>query len=201
MFRLDIELRDTGVAVARLDGLYNNMSVLPSKYQKLAAEIVMLRLFEILTFRIGRIVCKVACGSRYLDGSTPQLLHRSTSIARAEAAMKTMNRNKPLQYLRWSKVSYVKRNVRSLIDPADHVLQLLGAHVGTIEEMRVVRNRVAHNHGSAKLGYAGVVFARYGARVPGITPGTLLLSPRWTPTILEEYLKTTTTLVKLLVRG
>ena len=115
--------------------------------------------------------------------------------------MRNLNRTRALTILRWSKVSDVKRNVKFMIDPRDHIILVLDRHGQVIDEMRKVRNRIAHNSGAARQGYAIVVRRRYGARVRAVTPGSLLLSPRWRPTILEEYLRSAATLVKEVVGG
>ena len=201
MARLDVELRDYQRSVGRLLGLHANLGSLPAQYQKLVAEMVMLRLFDLFQHHVRRIVCKVACGSVYLDRSTPLLLHRAASMRDAEQAMKTRGRSRPLKYLRWSKVSDIKRNAKHMIDPGDHVLVFLDRHGQVIDEMRRVRNRIAHSGGSARQQYAHVVRQRYGAGVWGVQPGMLLLSPRWSPTVLKQYLLSTRVLIKNLVRS
>ena len=198
MARLDVELRDCHNAVDRLIGLHANMAALPPKYQKLVAEVVMLRLFDLFQYYLRRIGCKVACGATYLDGSTPTLVCRATSMASAEAAMK---RSRNQQYLQWSTVAAIKRNVQGVIDANDHFVRVLDQHVQDIEEMRCVRNRIAHGHGNARRKYASVVRRYYGARVPRIAPGTLLLSERWQPSLLEVYLRSTKTLIRAIVLG
>ena len=175
--------------------------MLPAKYQKLTAEIVMLRLFDVFQHHLERIVCKVACGSGYLDGSTPQLLYRARSIAGAETAMKSRGRSRPLFFLRWSKASDVIENSKHVIAPRDHVLVSLRRNGYIVDEMRRVRNRVAHSGQRARQDYAVVLQRYYGAQVRGVVPGTLLLSSNWNPTLLERYLSSTRTLARELVRG
>lgn len=196
-----MELRDCQKAVDRLIGLQRTMHVLPAKYQKLTAEIVMLRLFDVFQHHLRRIVCKVACGSNYLDGSTPHLLYRARSIAGAETAMKSYGRSRPLGFLRWSKAVDVTDNAKYVIAPNDHVLVSLRRNGYLFDEMRRVRNRIAHSGQRARQNYSVVLKRYYGAQVRGVLPGTLLLSSNWSPTLLVHYLRGTRTLARELVRG
>ena len=202
MVRLDVELRDCQNALDRLIGLQANLHVLPAGYQKLVAEVVMVRVFDLFQNHLKRIVCKVACGGIYLDGSPPLLLHQYRSMTGAESAMKTVGRGgKPRYNLRWSKVTEIKENARFVIDPIDYLLVTLDRHSHDIDEMRRVRNRIAHNNEQSRRAYSDVVRRKYGARVTGVTPGTLLLSQRWSPSLLETYLRSTRALVRTLVKG
>lgn len=202
MALLDVELRDCQAALDRLIGLHANLHILPATYQKLVAEVVMVRLFDIFQNHLKRIVCKIACGDIYLDGTVPSLLHRSRSMSGAESDMKSLGRKGELRHnLRWSTVSEIKKNVCFVIDPKDHLLVALDRHSQVINEMRCVRNRITHNNAKTRKDYSNVVLQRYGARVRGVTAGMLLLSPRWTPTLLETYLRSTRTLVRTLVKG
>ena len=177
------------------------MHVLPAKYQKLTAEIVMLRLVDVFQHHLQRIVCKVACGSVYLDGSKPQLLYRARSIAGAETVMKSHGRSRQLGFLRWSKAADVTDNARYVIAPKDHVLVSLRRNGYIVDEMRRVRNRIAHSGQRARQDYAVVLRRYYGAQVRGVVPGTLLISSNWNPTLLVRYLSSTRTLARELVRG
>lgn len=202
MMHLDVELRDCKTSLDRLIRLHANLHVLPAGYQKLVAEIVMVRLFDLFQNHLKRIVCKVASGCVYLDGTFPLLLHQSRSMSGAENAMKTVSRAaKPRHNLRWSKVREIKENARFVIDPTDHLLVTLDRHGQVIDEMRRVRNRITHNNKQSRRAYSNVVRQKYGARVRGVTPGTLLLSPRWTSSVLETYLRSTRVLVSTLVKG
>ena len=167
------------------------MHVLPAKYQKLTAEIIMLRLFDVFQHHLQRMVCKVACGSSYLDGSNPQLLYRARSIAGAETAMMTHGRSHALGFLRWSRAADVTDNAKYVIAPNDHVLVSLRRNGYAVDEMRRVRNRIAHSGQRARKDYAVVLKRYYGAQVRGVVPGTLLLSPELEShaagTLLESY--------------
>ncbi|MFC2078446.1 hypothetical protein ACFLSZ_00535 [Candidatus Bipolaricaulota bacterium] len=202
MVRLDVELRDCRASVDNLLALYGSLASLPGGIQKLVAEIVMLRLFDILSEHLRRITCKVACGGMYLDGTAPSLLHRSTSMAGAEKAMRTHGRGSKLHnHLRWSASKYIKENSVFVIDRRDHLIVTLDSHHMLIDEMRRVRNRIAHNNQGSRKAYSQVIRRRYGAKVRGVRPGVLLLSTRWSPVPLEEYLRSTRVLVRALVKG
>jgi len=202
MARLDVELREAGKSLDRLLELHGNLSTLPPAYQKLVAELIMLRLFDVFLLHVKRIACKVICGGAYLDRSVPAVHQKARSIAGAEALMQTFQRGTRGRTLRWSKVSEVKENLRHVLDPNDHLAVTLDRHGQVIDQMRRVRNRIAHNNDGARKAYAVVVRQKYGAHVRGVPPGTLLLTKRWgQPDLLEYYLKSTKVLVRTLVKG
>ena len=115
--------------------------------------------------------------------------------------MKSHGRSRGLGVLRWSKVADVTENAKYVIAPKDHVLVSLRRNGYIVDEMRRVRNRIAHSGQRARRDYAVVLKRHYGAQVRGVVPGTLLLSSNWNPTLLVRYLSSTRTLARELVRG
>ncbi|MBC8461929.1 MAG: hypothetical protein H8D67_28500 [Deltaproteobacteria bacterium] len=201
MPRLDLEYTFYRRETNKLIALYANISPLSPTYQKLVAEIIVLRLFDLLQNVIKPVTVKVICGARYIDGSLPLLLEPAESNQEAVYKMKSHNRKKPRRNLRWSQVSEVKKNVKYLIDPNDHLVTVLGIHASFIEEVRCVRNRIAHNNPDSRKKYRSVVKSHYGAFVNSVTPGILLLSPRRTPTLMEQYLRKSRIFVKEMVKA
>lgn len=169
--------------------------------QKLAAELLMLRLFDLFMDFLDGTAVRLVCGADYLDGSSPLLLQApapSTTTARRQ--METLGRSKAIS-LTWSQARSVQRNVRYLVDPTDDFRITIRNHSSSLEEMRRVRNRIAHNNSGTRSLHLDVVEARYGARLKGITPGTLLLSRRLKRPLIDEYIGSTDVLAKTLVKG
>ena len=201
MPRLDLEYKSYLRETDKLLELYANISPLLLTYQKVVAEIIILRLFDLLQNVIKSTTVKIICRARYIDGSNPLLLEPARSSQEALSKMKSHNRRKPRTDLRWSKVKDIKENVRHLINISDHFVTVLDIHASFIEEVRRVRTRIAHNNLASRKNYRLVVRIHYGAFVNSITPGILLLSPRRKPTLIEQYLRKARILVKEMVKA
>jgi hypothetical protein len=186
--------------ISRLETLHSKTGSVEVAYRKLVCEIAVLRLFYLMENTFKSIACRVACGAAYGDGSQPQLLIKCRSSADAEVQMKTTGRLKPLYNLKWSTAKEIKGNLRYLLDPKDHFMSTLDKHGTYIDEVRRVRNRIAHNNSTVRENFQTIVKRHYGAELNSMTPGTLLLSPRRTPVLIEDYLSRGRLLVKLLAR-
>jgi hypothetical protein len=156
--------------------------------QKLLAELVMLRLFDEFQDGVSGIAMRLACGTCYVDGTPPALLTtpaKSTSGARQLYA--TFGRSKKAP-LRWSKASDINAATKYVLDPTDAFNVVCSANALRISEMRVVRNRVAHSNAKTRREFSKVVQRHYGASLNSVSPGTLLITTRFSPTLLEQYL-------------
>lgn len=174
---------------------------LPSNYRRLVAEIVLLRCFYLLENTIESIASKLPCGAAYLDGSAPQLLVTARSSADAITKMRTLGRRNNLSYLKWTTVKGIKRNIKNVIDGNDNLVRVVDNNTLFIEELRKVRNRIAHNNSKARREFQQIVQRHYGARLNSITPGTLLLlSTRMRPSLIYQYLLGSRILVDQLVK-
>ena len=98
------------------------------------------------------------------------------------------------------KRKYIKDNVKNIINPNDNFYNVVNRHGTLIDEMRRIRNRIAHNNSSARGKYRAIVRRYYGAYLNNITPGTLLLSPRKSPPLLAQYIIKSRILIKDLVK-
>lgn len=184
----------------KLIELLDNINSLQPRYAKLVAEILLLRLFDSLVETITSITTKIMCGALYADGSQPGLLIQSKSKVAAINNMMKYGRRKPRD-LRWSQVKEIKENVRYVIDPNEDFLNELDRHVLFIEEIRWIRNRIAHNNATTRKNYRKAVLRYYGAYVNSVRPGTLLLSSRQNPVLIRQYLRKSRILVKTLIKG
>jgi hypothetical protein len=184
----------------RLLNLSGTLSSLPPMHQKLVAEIVLLRLFSLFENLIASVMLKLACGATYVDGSNPTLLVRARFSQNALTLFKTLGWKKQRQ-LQWSTATEIKKNIKYVIDPSDNAVTIVDRNGVLIDELRRVRNRIAHNNVQSRMQYRNVVRIHYGAFMNHITPGMLLLTPRIRPPLLEQYIRQERILVKDIVKA
>jgi hypothetical protein len=196
MARLDPEYRTFYEETDRLLGLLGSMTTLGSMHRKVVAEIAHLRLAILLENHMKVIFSKLCCGTPYIDGSPPNLLAKQTSAAAAVNAMRTLNRRRPIS-LSWNDGPSIRNSVVHILDPAEHCITVVRNFGSHFTDMRYVRNHIAHRNDGSRSNFRKLVRKYYGANVPGITSGTLLLSPRVsTPPLIEIYIRTSRALIK-----
>lgn len=156
--------------------------------QRLIAELVMMRMFDELMEALSGVAVRLACGAPYADGSAPSLLvpPASTTI-NAIYLFEHHNRSRR-QYVKWSRAAYINDTTRYVIDPSDSFRVACSRHGGILGEMQGVRNRIAHGNGNARTAFGRVVLRRYGASLNHVTPGMLLITPRFSPILLFQYI-------------
>jgi hypothetical protein len=166
------------------------LGAIDARLQKLLAELVMMRLFDEFQEAIAGIALRLACGTPYADGTVPTLLTSpAKSASSARALYETFGRPKS-QPPKWSKVSFINDTTKYVLDASDPFRAACSANALVIAEMQAVRNRIAHANARSRAAFAVVVKRRYGAKRNSVSPGTLLLSPRFSPTLLEQYVVT-----------
>lgn len=165
--------------------------------QKALAELVLIRLFDDLQESIAGMAYRVACGTPYVDGTSPGLL---TSPARsadgARLLFQSHGRGGKTRFVKWSKSKYIKDTVRHVISPTDPLLVACDAHSLVISEMQIIRNRIAHRNSSTRKTFNTVLTRYYGGTPTNVTPGLLLLAPRVSPPPLHQYLAASRVIVK-----
>jgi len=195
----DYRLHDA--ETSRLLGLCRTLSTLQPIHQKLVAEIVLLRLFSLFENTISSICLKLVCGASYVDGTSPNLLLRARSVQNARALFQTHGRTRPRHDLKWSKAGEIKENLRYVINASDNVVAVVDRNGVLVDELRRVRNRIAHNNPQSRRNYREVVRRHYGAFLNHVTPGMLLLTQRLTPSLLEQYIRQQRIVVKDAVKA
>lgn len=156
----------------------------------------MMRLFDEFQEAIAGVALRLACGTRYADGTSPNLLTspaKSTSGARR--LYETFGRPKPVP-VRWSKATYINKTTMYVLDSSDPFTAVCNANALIIAEMQAVRNRIAHANANSRAAFSTVVQKRYGAKLNNVSPGMLLLSTRFAPTILDEYLTASRVIIR-----
>ena len=174
------------------------MSISDPNLRRLLAELVMMRLFDDFQEALQGFAIRLACGATYVDGASPVLLTSPASTTAGALAMfENLNRTKPI-YAKWSKYTYISGTVKHVLDQGDHFLTACRSHTGLISEMQAVRNRIAHAKAKS---YPAVVQRHYGAAFNHITPGVLLLTDRFSPTLLDTYIASCRTIAKACSRS
>ena len=201
MHRLSVNYREFNDNVDKLINLESNLINLTPKYQKLVAEIILLRLFFVLEETFSTIAGKLVCGAEYIDGSIPNSLITCRSIEKALDNMRTYGRGGTYHQLKWGKASEIKENLRYILDANENYIRTVDFHASFIDELRKIRNRIAHNNSTTRIRYQIVVKRYYGANLNGITAGTLLLSPRRSPNLLQQYLIKAKILIKTMTKA
>ncbi len=144
------------------------------------SEIVMLRLFSIIETSIAEIAFKLACGARYKNRNPPIILLRCSSMANAHANMLTHRRRRPYMHLKWTKSAFIRDSIEYVLDISDSFYSNVQIHGNIINEMRIVRNQIAHRSKSTKIDYINLLRSRYGGN-PNLTLGAFLISKARNP--------------------
>jgi|WetSurMetagenome_2_1015567.scaffolds.fasta_scaffold87174_1 hypothetical protein len=187
--------------IAILERFLQKNNSLPPNMQGFVAEIIMLRLFSILESCIKDTATRVACGSNYRNGrtSTPTTICRSLNDALNK--FKTTNRNRPIQNLKFTTVHDANDSVKYIIPSTEPFRNNLNNFGVQIDEMRKVRNHVAHHYKSTYSDYKKIIIRRYGAFL-NIKPSVFLLSTkRQQRPIMNEYIITTKIIINDITKG
>lgn len=166
------------------------------KLQRLIAELVMMRLFDEFQAAIAGIASRLACGASYGDGTSPILLTAPAASAAAAVRLFEQYQRTNTKRAIWSRADFVVATTEKVLDSSDHFAAACQAHSLIYSDMQAIRNRIAHSNHRARRSYAAVVRRHYGATMNHITPGTLLLSPRFSPTLIDTYLTASRVIVK-----
>jgi hypothetical protein len=187
----------------RLTALLASTAELGPKHRKYIAEVALLRLAILIENSLKAIFCKLSCGANYIDGSAPTLLAQQRNTPAAISAMQNHGRAKFRYGLPWNDGGEIRENIRFLIDPADRCHADLITHASFLTDIRYIRNHIAHRNDNSRTNFVKLVRRYYGAKVPGVTCGNLLVSPRVSPDrpLLETYIITANVMMKDIVRG
>ncbi len=195
---------DFRAETARLNTLLESTANLAPAHRKYIAEIALLRLAILIENSMKTVFCKLLCGADFIDGTSPILLgpaQRNSTVA--VHAMKTHGRPKSKYSLSWNDAAEIRDNIGRLIDSTDGCHAELIKHAGFMTEIRWIRNHIAHRNTGTRANFVKLIRRYYGARVPGVTCGNLLVSPRVSaqrPLIATHIIKANV-MIRDLVRG
>jgi hypothetical protein len=163
-------------------------ATLDSKYQYFISEVVMLRLFSILETAIGDVALKLACGALYKNGNAPSRLVSCSSISDAHGKMLSHGRRHPLRYLKWTNLTDIRTSIQNILDIRDSFYVNIDSNISLIDEMRDVRNHIAHRNSGTAIKYYRQLAIIYGGRLR-IPVGAFLNSTvRHTTSNINRYL-------------
>jgi len=184
-----------------LKNYINGYTALEVRYQYMISEIVMLRLFSVLESTISEVAFKLACGASYRSGRIPISHKQCKSIQDAFINMLSHNRKKAYQFLKWTKASFVRDSIEHVLDISDSFYSNVQIHSNLIDEMRIVRNHIAHHTSSTKKEYIILLQKLYGGN-PRLTMGAFLTSTnRNTIPNIDRYIRTTKIILNDITNG
>ncbi len=175
---------------------------LSAEMQGFVAEMLMLRLFSILETCVRDVAIKVACGTPYRNGinSTPTI--RCKSVNDAIEKFKNEGRGgQPIQNLRFANVSQTNESIKYVINEREPFRVTLSKYGSIYEEMRCVRNHIAHRTKSTSINYKKIVKQRYGANYIIKTSSFLISSKRDGRVRIEDYIRTIRILINEITNG
>lgn len=177
---LSITLRNANKAIDKLQGYKSGSETLDPKYQFFISEMIMLRLFSTFEDVVAEIAYKLAAGAMYLNGTAPTLSLQANNVNGSRGLFLNYGRARPVQNLKWTKAKYIRESVQHVIPQTELYILNAQQHGSIIDEMRKVRNVLAHNSTTAKSDYKFVVRQLYGANINMIA-GAFLASTRRNP--------------------
>jgi len=176
-------------------------TTLQSQHQYLIAEVIMLRLFGIFESSTQDIAYKLACGALYRNGTSPLVLTPCRNLMDAHHKMLSHRRRRPLPYLKWTTSTYINDSIKFVLDPTDSFYRMILSNSSALDEMRIVRNQIAHRTASTKGAFDTVLVNRYGAN-PRLSMGAFLTSTtRHTPSNIARYVQEMTIILNDITFG
>lgn len=187
--------------IAILSNYNLGSKALDAKYQYMISEVIMLRLFSTLEATISEVAFKLACGALYRNGNAPIILRPCSSIQDAHTTMLNHNRRRPLQFHRWTKASFIRESIEHVLDVTDSFFVNVQNHGTLINEMRIVRNHIAHKSTSTRNEYNQLLRITYGGN-PRLTVGSFLTSTSRNPLAnIDRYISTTRIILNDIING
>lgn len=198
---LSATVRFVNRQMSRLQKYKNDAESLDARYQHIISEMIMLRLFSVFEDAVADLAFKIVAGATYTNGSAPAITAKTRRTADSRALLLTHGRVKPESNLKWTKAQYIRESVEHVIPIGEHFVITARAHGQIIDEMRRVRNVLAHNTKSAKTDFKSVVRQTYGANV-NLSVGAFLTSTRRSsPCNIEKYINSSRAIIAALASG
>jgi hypothetical protein len=159
-----------------LENYRNDSKSLEPKFQHFIAEVVVIRLFSIIENCVRETALKVACQATYRNGTLPSLTLICRSTIDAENQFINYNRSRP-ERLKWTKASFIHKSTKEVIPLSEEFRVQVNNYAAFLNEIRRVRNHVAHRTDSTRKEYKNVLRHVFGAYLK-IQPGAFLTSTK-----------------------
>lgn len=175
---------------------------LSAEMQGFVAEMLMLRLFSILETCVRDVSIKVACGTPYKNGINSNPTIKCKSINDAIEKFKNEGRGgKSIQNLHFTNVKQTNASIKYVINDSEPFRVKLSRFGPVYEEMRCVRNHIAHRTQSTYSAYKNIVKLRYGANLKINTSSFLISTKRGGLARIDEYIRTIRILINDVTNG
>lgn len=164
---------------------------LPPNLYGFVCELMLLRIFSTIEYTVRETALRLACGSPYKNGVKPShILYNCKTIFDATEQFKKYGRSKQKTNLQFTNVHHTNDSIKFVIDSSEAFRIKLNVYSVIFEEMRKVRNHIAHRTSSTLKDYNQVLRSRYGGYIK-LTPSAFLISTkRHSLSIIAEYLQT-----------
>ena len=198
-----VDWREFQIYTNRLDFLIRSTESLTAQHRKLIAELSMIQLALLAENSLDSICSKLLCGTRYLDGTSPNIIVQTPSISNARSLLRKHGRTRPITgIMSWGHASIICNNLQYTFDSKDPIFLALNNHSRTLTEVRFIRNHIAHSNDLTRRKVRNVVRSYYGGLRKGVTPGVLLLTEAFgTPIPLQKYIRYLRVFIKDVVRA
>lgn len=193
----DKAIRDIGI----VENYRTKSLTLQPQFQGFVAEVLMLRLFSILEKAVLDISCRVACGAQYTNGNVPTPIVMASSLNDAINKFKNYNRTGSLNHLHFSNVSNTNDAIKNVIPATEPFRQNLSHYGIEFEEMRNVRNQIAHRTSSTYTKYKTVILRRYGSALKLKTSVFLISTTREHRPVIDQYVTTVKLMLTDMAKG
>lgn len=152
----------------------------------LIVEISFLHLFISFEHFLEQTFCSYLCGGRASSGYFPD--GRGVQAQDYDHALDIVGQGRP--YIDWSRWSEIIGIAQIYFGYGEPFATALGGSLAQLDEMRKIRNRIAHNSQTSERLFQELVRQKFGYNPRGITPGRFLLSKgtlSQNRTIIQEY--------------
>lgn len=174
---------------------------LPFDMQGFVAELLMLRLFSVLETCVRDVSVRIACGVSYRDGTSSNPIVLCSNIDDAIEKFKTEGRANRIKNLHFSNVSNTNEAIKNVIQSTEPLRLKLTRFGVAFEEMRKVRNHIAHRTSNTYNDYKSVIRSHYGAYLK-IKPSSFLISTKREPRpVIDTYLQTAKIIIDEITKG
>lgn len=183
-----------------LENYRNSSLALEAKFQHLIAEVILLRLFSIIENCIRETALKLACGSSYINGTHPNPIITCKNMIEASTKFQSFNRRKQIS-LKWTKVTFINKNINEIILPTEPFRTKLTHFSNTYDEMRKVRNHIAHRANSTYTDYKQVITQTFGGQLKIKTGAFLTSTSRLPKAKIDTYFIISKVMINDLTNG
>lgn len=157
--------------------------ILKSK-KYLIVELSFLKLYLAWEQFLEETFTRFMCGSITASGYSPNRFVQPPTLKHAYSMVLEGK-----SFVDWTKISNIIRRARMFFEEGEPYVTAVGSASSELEEMRRIRNRIAHRSEHSVRLFKEVVRQRIGSIPKGMRPGRFLLyiDPNTNQSFLEEY--------------